>query len=68
MSGHVGRDIAIHGAALGCDCAALAHGEMLAELVEASLVGLGKAAFAQAIGRDQRAMHDQVGEAAKSAR
>ncbi len=58
MGGHVGGDIAIHGAALGRDGAALAHGEMLAEFGEASLVGFGKAAFAQAIaprsGRDGR--------------
>ena len=62
--GHEGRDIAVHGAALGRHGAPLAHGEVLAELGEAALVGVGQPAFAQAVGRDQGAMHDQVGIAA----
>ena len=64
MGRHIRCDIAIHGAALGRHCAPLAHGKMLAEFLEASLVGLAETAFAQAIGRDQRAVHDQVGKAA----
>ena len=61
MSRHIRCDIAIHGAALGRHGAALAHRQVLAELLEAALVGLAEAAFAQPIGRDQGAVNEQVG-------
>ena len=56
MGRHIGRDIAVHGAAFGGDGAPLAHGKMLAELGEAALVGVVEATFAQAVGRDQGAV------------
>ena len=65
MGRHVGRDITVHGAALGRDGAPLAHREMLAELRRSGGLSLvGQAAFAQPVGRDQGAMDDQVGIAA----
>ena len=64
MGRHVGRDIAVHGAAFGGDRAALAHRQVLAELDEPALVGVGQGAFTQPVGGDQGAMDDQVGIAA----
>src|SRR5476649_2239789 len=52
MARHKVGDVAVHGVALGRDRAALAHGEMLAELDEAGRVTVGQAAFAQAERRD----------------
>ena len=64
MGRHVGRDITIHGAALGRE-ARRSHIERCSpNSVEAALVGFGQAAFAQPVGRDQGAMDDQVGIAA----
>ncbi len=64
MGRHIGRDIPVHGAPFGRDRAPLAHRQVLAELDEPALVGLGQGAFAQPVGGDQGAMDDQVGIAA----
>src|SRR5471032_2089118 len=61
MGRHEVRDVAVHGVAFGRDSAALAHREMLAELDEARRVAARQAAVSQTEGRDQRAVHEQIG-------
>ena len=66
--GEVGGEVAVGGVALGHHRAALGHGDVLAGLGEAFLLGGRQAVVlgirAPAVGADQRAVDDEVGVAA----
>src|SRR5260370_24864781 len=64
MARHIRCDITIHGAAFGRHGSALAHGKMLAGLLEAALVRLGQPAFAPPVSGGQGATYDPAGTAA----